>query len=79
MFMEQLPNIKNPTFLSYELLYLYKEQYLKSLDLTIPVAWDEPSIHSILQHDSNEKYIHYIDEHSLDNCNITGNTLKDRI
>ena len=79
MFMEQLPNIKNPTFLSYELLYLYKEQYLKSLDLTIPVAWDDPLIHSILQHDSNEKYIHYIDEHSLDNCNITGNTLKDRI
>lgn len=77
LFLEQLPNINNPSFLSYELLYLYKEQYLKSLDLTIPIAWDDPRLQTILQDDSNKKYIHYVDEHPLDNCNITGNTLKE--
>ena len=48
LFLEQLPKIWNPTFLSYELLYLYKQDYLKSLKLNIPVAWDDPSIDTIL-------------------------------
>lgn len=78
MFLEQLPKIWNPTFLSYELLYLYKQDYLKSLKLNIPVAWDNPSINTILENDSNLKYIHYVDEYILDNGNKLGITFKKR-
>jgi hypothetical protein len=78
LFLEQLPKIWNPTFLSYELLYLYKQDYLKSLKLNIPVAWDDPSINIILENDSNLKYIHYVDEYILDNGNKQGITFKTR-
>ena len=78
MFLEQLPKIWNPTFLSYELLYLYKQDYLKSLKLNIPVAWDDSSIDTILENDSNLKYIHYVDEYILDNGNKQGITFKTR-
>jgi hypothetical protein len=78
MFLEQLPKIQNPTFLSYELLYLYKQDYLKSLKFNIPVAWDDPSINTILENDSNLKYIHYVDEYVLDNGNKQGITFKTR-
>jgi hypothetical protein len=78
MFLEQLPQIWNPTFLSYELLYLYRQDYLKSLKLNIPVAWDDPSINSILENDSNLKYIHYVDEYILDQGNKQGITFKTR-
>ena len=78
MFLEQLPKIWNPTFLSYELLYLYKQDYLKSLKLNIPVAWDDPSIATILENDSNLKYIHYVDEYILDQGNKQGITFKTR-
>jgi hypothetical protein len=78
MFLEQLPQISDPTFLSYELLYLYKQDYLKSLKLNIPVAWDDPSINSILENDSNLKYIHYVDEYVLDQGNKQGITFKTR-
>ena len=78
LFLEQLPKIWNPTFLSYELLYLYKQDYLKSLRLNIPVAWNDPSIGTILENDSNLKYIHYVDEYILDNGNKQGITFKTR-
>ena len=78
MFLERLPQIWNPTFLSYELLYLYKQDYLKSLKLNIPVAWDDSSIGTILENDSNLKYIHYVDEYILDNGNKQGITFKTR-
>jgi hypothetical protein len=78
MFLEQLPKIWNPTFLSYELLYLYRRDYLKSLKLNIPVAWDDPSIDTILENDSNLKYIHYVDEYVLDQGNKQGITFKTR-
>jgi hypothetical protein len=78
LFLEQLPKIWNPTFLSYELLYLYKQNYLKSLKLNIPVAWDDPSINTILENDSNLKYIHYVDEYILDQGNKQGITFKTR-
>jgi hypothetical protein len=78
LFLEQLPKIWNPTFLSYELLYLYKQDYLKSLKLNIPVAWDDPNINTILENDSNLKYIHYVDEYILDNGNKQGITFKTR-
>lgn len=75
LFMDELNKIHNPLFLSYELLYLYKGQYLSSLDVNIPIAWNNPTIHEILRLDSNAKYIHYLDNYLLDNCNATGITL----
>ena len=78
MFKEQLPNIWNPTFLSYELLYLYKQDYLKSLKLNIPVAWDDSRIDNILADDANVKYIHNVDYNELDNGNKLGVTFKTR-
>jgi hypothetical protein len=78
LFMEQLPTFNDPIFLSYELLHLYKGQYLNSLDLIIPVAWNNPLLHEIVQNDSNAKYIHYVEEYALDQCNKTGKPLKNR-
>ena len=76
LFLEQLPNLSMPTFLSYELLYLYKQDYLKSLNLTIPVAWDDPKINEILADDANIKYIHHVEHNELDNGNKLGVTFK---
>lgn len=76
MFLDQLPKISNPTFLSYELLYLYKQAYLKTLNLNIPVAWDNPKINEILADDANEKYIHAVAVSELDAGNQYGVTFK---
>jgi len=76
MFMEQLPKISNPTFLSYELLYLYRQNYLKSLRLNIPVAWNDARVDSILADDANIKYVHSVDYNELDNGNKLGTTFK---
>ena len=77
-FLDQLPKMKNPTYLSYELLYLYKQEYLKSLDIGIPIAWYDDRINSILEEDSNAKYVNYIEHNPLDTCNKTAMTLKNR-
>ena len=76
LFLEQLPKIWNPTFLSYELLYLYKQDYLKSLKLNIPVAWNDYRVNKILEDDANVKYVHSIDYNELDNGNRLGITFK---
>jgi hypothetical protein len=78
MLLEQLPDIIDPTFLSYELLYLYKRDYLKSLRLNIPVAWDDSRINSILADDANAKYIHRVDYNPLDEGNKQGITFTDK-
>ena len=78
IFLEQLSKILNPTFLSYELLYLYRQDYLKSLKLNIPVAWNDPRVNQILEDDANVKYIHNIDYNELDNGNKLGLTFKTR-
>ena len=78
MFLTQLSKISNPTFLSYELLYLYRQDYLKSLRLNIPVAWDDIRINEILADDANKKYIHSIEYNELDNGNKLGVTFKTR-
>ena len=72
MFLEQLAKISNPTFLSYELLYLYKQEYLKSLKFDFPIAWDDQRISEILADDANSKYIHAVDVNPLDLGNKTG-------
>jgi hypothetical protein len=76
LFMKQLPQFPNPIFLSYELLYFYKQDYLKSLDIGIPIAWDDPRVDEILSNDPNDKYVHHVEEYFLDNCNKTGVPLK---
>ena len=74
MFVDQLPKINSPTFLSYELLYLYKQDYLKSLKLNIPIAWDDMRVNEILEQDANEKYTHSVEYSELDNGNKLGIT-----
>jgi hypothetical protein len=76
MFLEQLKTISNPTFLSYELLYLYRQEYLKTLAFDIPIAWDDTRIDSILEDDANAKYVHNIEYNELDNGNKLGVTFK---
>jgi hypothetical protein len=78
LFLEQLAKIPAPVFLSYELLYLYQQDYLKSLKLNIPVAWNDLRVNSILENDSNLKYIHYVDEYVLDQGNKQGITFKEK-
>jgi hypothetical protein len=75
-FMNQLLEFHNPIFLSYELLYLYKQDYLKSLNVGIPISWDDTRVNEILSNDSNDKYVHHVEEYFLDNCNKTGVSLK---
>jgi hypothetical protein len=76
MLLKQLNDICDPTFLSYELLYLYKQDYLKSLKFNVPVAWNDPRIDSILADDANRKYVHSIDYNELDFGNKLGITFK---
>ena len=78
MFLTQLSKVSNPTFLSYELLYLYKQDYLKSLKLNIPIAWNDPRVNEILADDANTKYVHSIEYNELDNGNKLGVTFKTR-
>ena len=76
--LSQLGDMDDPVFLSYELLYLYKQDYLKSLKLNIPVAWDDPRIDEILAEDPNEKYIQYVEYNELDNGNKFGTTFTEK-
>ena len=78
MFLEQLKTISNPTFLSYELLYLYRQEYLRTLTLNIPIAWNNSRIDEILLDDANAKYIHPVEYNELDNGNKLGVTFKNR-
>ena len=76
MFLEQLKKLPDPTFLSYELLYLYRQDYLKTLSFSIPVAWNDPRVDNILEDDANSKYIHDVEHNDLDNGNKLGITFK---
>jgi hypothetical protein len=78
MFLEQLKTLPEPTFLSYELLYLYRQEYLKTLTFSIPIAWNDPRVDQVLEDDANVKYIHNIDYNELDNGNKLGLTFKTR-
>jgi len=73
LFYEQFNKLDlTPIFLSYELLYLYKQDYLKSLNVNIPVAWQDSRINDILADDPNKKYIHNVEYSELDEGNKTG-------
>jgi hypothetical protein len=57
-----------PTFLSYELLHLYQEQYLQQISqqLAVPIAHNDPRVKEIIQEDTNAKYFSAVDHHSTD-------------
>jgi len=57
-----------PFFVSQELLYLYRKQYLRSLEkqLDFPIAWKDPIVEEILSEDANRKYIRQADATWLD-------------
>lgn len=78
LFLKQLP--KDAVFLSYELLYLYKGDYLKQLSqqINIDLAWDDPRLKNILSDDANKKYVHTVEENLLDQGNKTGKIFKVR-
>jgi hypothetical protein len=69
-FEEQLKyiNTLEPVYLSTELLYLYKDNYLKSLTkiLDFPIAYDDPRVFEILKQDANEKYFKSVPQQELD-------------
>ena len=56
------------TFLSVELAYLFRHQYIKSLDKTliIPVDYSNEKLHYILNKDPNAKYVTYVEHSWLD-------------
>ena len=54
--------------LSFEALYMYKNEYLRYVSslLDFPIASDSERVHNILLTDSNEKYIRDASPHELD-------------
>jgi hypothetical protein len=58
----------NPVYLSYELLHLYQSSYLRQISkaLDFPIAHNDPRLAEILKDDTNQKYIHPIDQHWTD-------------
>lgn len=73
MFMQQMP--QDAIFLSYELLYLYQDAYVRSLDVNIPV---DPNVAWMLEDDANAKYVHGVDRNELDQGNRRGIIFKHR-
>jgi len=71
-FLEQLEDIysaqTNVSFISQELLYLYKGMYLEKIanDLDFPIAFWDPEVEVILEKDANRKYVKRADEYWLD-------------
>lgn len=57
-----------PFFVSQEALYLYRRNYIRSLQhwLNFPMSWDDPQVDEILKQDANEKYVHAADSWWLD-------------
>jgi hypothetical protein len=57
-----------PFYISQELLYLYRRQYIKSLShwLNFPMDWTDSRVDEILKEDANSKYIHAADPWWLD-------------
>ena len=58
----------NPVFLSYELLHLYREDYLRQISkqLEFRVEFNCPQLNTILEDDTNAKYFKPVDHHPTD-------------
>ena len=74
-------NTFDPVYLSQELLYLYKDKYLKSLSkqLDFPIAYEDSRIGEILKDDANKKYFKSIERQELDNLVRHVSGIKDNI
>jgi len=57
-----------PVFLSYELLQLYGQKYLKNIQqqLAFPIALTDPRLEEILAEDTNSKYFQPVAHHPTD-------------
>ena len=76
MFKKQLKTTTGtPVYLSYELLYLYKDQYVETLDVNIPV---DANVGHLLTDDANNKYVHGIESNTLDQGNKKGTIFKSK-
>ena len=66
--LQEIKNIKyaNKMFISTELLYLYKQEYLETLNDFFPIDYQNPMIDKILEIDENAKYINSIPQQPLD-------------
>ena len=66
--LEQFRDLAAPAFLSYELLHLYREQYLSQLQrqLEWPIDINNPRIKEILAEDTNSKYFAPVAHHATD-------------
>lgn len=73
-FMEQIPTLMkyDPVFVSQELLYLYKDAYLRQLakQLDFPIDCYNPAVNDILKEDANTKYFQPIEVSWLDEAII---------
>jgi hypothetical protein len=67
--LNEVARFTNVDFLSYELLHLYKETYLKELAriLNFPIDYTNPDLKEILGDDTNSKYITPVQHHWVDN------------
>ena len=69
-FLEQLDFFldKNHVFVSQELIYLYGQKYINSIEkqLQIPVNTNTSKINEILAEDKNKKYMSYVEYSKLD-------------
>lgn len=66
--LDNLINISPTTFLSFELLHLYKKTYLEHISkvLNFPVDYNNPRIEEIFLEDSNKKYINSVKHYWVD-------------
>jgi hypothetical protein len=58
----------NPTYLSYELLHLYRASYLQQVSKTLdfPIAYSDARLDKILEDDTNQKYVQPVAHHWVD-------------
>lgn len=58
----------DPFYISHELVFLYKQRYLKHLSrvLDFPIDYNNPEVETILQDNANAKYVHYVENTRLD-------------
>jgi hypothetical protein len=58
----------SPVFLSYELLHLYRDFYLKQIaqQLEFPIDYSDPQLTNILTDDTNSKYFKPVEYHPTD-------------
>lgn len=69
LILDDFKTIEEPFYISTELLFLYGQEYLKSLSkqLDFPIAWNHATmLIDILKKDANEKYIKDVEDQKLD-------------